>query len=79
MLCVDIELKKTNEVELGGDGWKEFLKTYDLNENNLLMFKYSQNLSFEVLIFYQESFREKQASYLLSNVSIRRLCMKIQK
>ena len=61
----DIELTKTNEVELGGDGWKEFVKTYDLHENNLLMFKYNQNLSFEVLIFDQESFCEKEASYFV--------------
>ena len=65
LLCVDIELKKTNEVELGGDGCKEFLKTYDLNEDNLLMFKYGQNLSFEVLIFDQKSFCEKEASYFV--------------
>jgi len=61
----DIELKKTDTVEFGGDGWKEFVKAYDLKDKTLLMFKYNQKSSFEVLIFDPESFCEKEKSYFV--------------
>ena len=61
----EIELKKTDTVEFSGDGWKEFVKAYELKDKNLLMFKYNQNLSFEVLIFDPESFCEKEQSYFV--------------
>ncbi|XP_010675170.2 B3 domain-containing protein REM16 isoform X2 [Beta vulgaris subsp. vulgaris] len=61
----DIELQKNDNLLFVGDGWKEFVKAYDLQANYLLMFKYKRNSSFEVLIFDQESFCEKEAAYFV--------------
>ncbi|XP_057540013.1 B3 domain-containing protein At4g01580-like [Amaranthus tricolor] len=43
-----------------GEGWNKFAKTYGLEENCLLMFKYTQNPILEVLIFDPDSLCEKE-------------------
>lgn len=61
----EVETQKTDNLLLVGDGWKNFVKTYELEENCLLMFKYKRNSRFEVLIFDQESFCEKESCYFV--------------
>ena len=61
----DVELKKNDTIEFGGDGWMKFVEAYNLQENSLLIFTCKQNLSFEVLIFDSESFCEKEANYFV--------------
>ncbi|KAL2924694.1 B3 domain-containing protein REM16 [Bienertia sinuspersici] len=61
----DVEILKTDNLLLVGNGWKDFVKAYDLKENCLLMFKYKRNLGFEVFIFDAESSCEKEAAYFV--------------
>ncbi|PKI48666.1 hypothetical protein CRG98_030953 [Punica granatum] len=44
-------------------GWEEFVKDHPLAENDVLMFRFSGNSRFEVLMFDQRSLCEKEASY----------------
>ena len=66
-LVWDIELERTDKRRLlfVGDGWKDFVRANDLDENCLLMFKYERNSGFEVLLLDQESLCEKEASYFV--------------
>ncbi|XP_021718617.1 uncharacterized protein LOC110686333 isoform X1 [Chenopodium quinoa] len=69
MACGHVDIQTTDNVLLVGNEWKDFVKTYELRENCLLMFKYKRNSSFEVLIFDQESFCEEEASYFIKKCS----------
>ncbi|XP_021742086.1 B3 domain-containing protein REM16-like isoform X2 [Chenopodium quinoa] len=64
-----VDIQTTDNVLLVGNEWKDFVKTYKLRENCLLMFKYKRNSSFEVLIFDQESLCEEEASYFMKKCS----------
>ncbi|KAI4389564.1 hypothetical protein MLD38_001779 [Melastoma candidum] len=44
-------------------GWEDFVETYRLEEDDLLMFKYNGESSFNVLMFNSSSLCEKEASY----------------
>ncbi|KAK6160773.1 hypothetical protein DH2020_004154 [Rehmannia glutinosa] len=46
-------------------GWKAFVEDHTLEENDILIFKYSGNLRFDVSMFDQESLCEKAASYFV--------------
>ncbi|KAL8166305.1 hypothetical protein V2J09_007804 [Rumex salicifolius] len=45
------------------DGWQEFVKAYSLQENDILIFKYDRNSSFNIKIFDGEC--EKVAAYFV--------------
>jgi hypothetical protein len=47
------------------NGWEEFVKDHFLEEKDLLIFKYSRDSCFEVLIFDGQSLCEKAASYFV--------------
>ncbi|KAK9691691.1 hypothetical protein RND81_09G212400 [Saponaria officinalis] len=61
----DVEVSMTGNLALVGEGWKDFAKTYNLEENYILMFKYKQSASLEVLIFDQKNLCEKEYSYFV--------------
>lgn len=46
-------------------GWKEFVEDHCLQENEILVFKYKGDSSFDVLIFDHKSFCEKEACYFV--------------
>ncbi|XP_021742896.1 B3 domain-containing protein Os12g0592300-like [Chenopodium quinoa] len=62
----DIELLKSDNVLFVGNEWKDFVKVNGLKENNLLMFKYKSNSTFEVLIFDQGSSCERESTYFVN-------------
>ncbi|CAO2836981.1 unnamed protein product [Amaranthus hypochondriacus] len=64
-----IQLLKSDDLLFVGNEWKDFVKAYDLKENCLLMFKYERNSRFEVLIFDNGSFCEKEATYFVKQGS----------
>ncbi|XP_057550196.1 B3 domain-containing protein REM16-like isoform X2 [Amaranthus tricolor] len=64
-----IQLLKSGDLLFVGNEWKDFVKAYDLKENCLLMFKYERNSRFEVLIFDNGSFCEKEATYFVKQGS----------
>ncbi|XP_019152838.1 PREDICTED: B3 domain-containing protein REM16-like [Ipomoea nil] len=46
-------------------GWKEFVEEHSLQENDLLIFKYNGGSQFDVVMFDQQSYCEKEASYFI--------------
>ncbi|KAH9615782.1 hypothetical protein KSS87_015158 [Heliosperma pusillum] len=62
----DVDVSKAgNQVAFVGDGWKDFAKAYNLEENVMIVFKYMQNMSFEALIFDHNNMCEKESSYFV--------------
>ncbi|XP_074311478.1 B3 domain-containing protein REM16-like [Silene latifolia] len=75
----DVEVSKAGKkVSLVGDGWKDFAKAYNLEENLMMVFKYKQNSSFEALIFDKKNMCEKESSYFVKK-SLPRLENKIDR
>ncbi|KAL9253243.1 B3 domain-containing protein, partial [Drosera capensis] len=60
-----VELKGDGDELRFLDGWGEFVKACSLKENDLLIFKYSGNSNFDVLIFNLESLCEKESVYFI--------------
>ncbi|GAB2218839.1 hypothetical protein Droror1_Dr00002071 [Drosera rotundifolia] len=60
-----VELKGDGDELRFLDGWGEFVKACSLKENDLLIFKYSGNSDFDVLIFNLESLCEKESVYFI--------------
>ncbi|KAJ3685483.1 hypothetical protein LUZ61_014647 [Rhynchospora tenuis] len=58
-------LKTENKLSLKS-GWRNFVRTNKIGENDLLVFKYSGNSAFDVLIF-DPSGSEKVASFTIKN------------
>ncbi|KAK4429080.1 B3 domain-containing protein REM16, partial [Sesamum alatum] len=46
-------------------GWIAFVEDHSLEENDILIFKYNGNSSFDVFMFDQESLCEKATSYFV--------------
>lgn len=46
-------------------GWKTFVEDHSLEENDVLIFKYTGDSRFDVLMFDKESLCEKEASYFV--------------
>ncbi|KAK9733783.1 hypothetical protein RND81_04G092200 [Saponaria officinalis] len=61
----DVEVSMTGNLAVVGEGWKDFAKTNNLEENYILMFKYKQSASLEVLIFDQKNLCEKEYNYFV--------------
>lgn len=53
-------------------GWQEFVNDHGLAENDLLVFKYSGESHFEVLIFDGQSLCEKEVSYFVKKCGHKR-------
>ncbi|CAA0810877.1 B3 domain-containing protein REM16 [Striga hermonthica] len=60
-----VELVMNGDTLLLKTGWKSFVEDHSLKENDILIFKYSGNSSFQVLMFDQESLCEKASSYFV--------------
>lgn len=54
-------------------GWKEFVEEHSLQENDVLIFKYNGGSQFDVLMFDQQSYCEKEASYFIRKCGHREL------
>ncbi|XP_021718676.1 uncharacterized protein LOC110686379 isoform X1 [Chenopodium quinoa] len=61
----EIELLKSDDLLFVGNGWKDFVKVNDLNENCILVFNYKRSSNFEVLIFDERSSCEKESAYFV--------------
>ncbi|KAL2459174.1 B3 domain-containing protein REM16 [Forsythia ovata] len=61
----DVGLTTNRDTFVLQQGWKVFIEDHFLQENDLLMFKYNGNSRFDVLMFDQSSFCEKEASYFV--------------
>ncbi|XVF29301.1 hypothetical protein REPUB_Repub15cG0109200 [Reevesia pubescens] len=60
-----VELSSNGDSLFFKNGWPEFVKDNCLEENDLLIFKFNGELSFDVLIFDTSNFSENEASYFV--------------
>ncbi|XP_057949840.1 B3 domain-containing protein REM16-like [Malania oleifera] len=61
----NVELVTSGDSLLLKNGWEEFAKDQCLKENDFLIFRYSKNSHFDVLVFEKQSLCEKEATYLV--------------
>ncbi|XP_057973365.1 B3 domain-containing protein REM16-like [Malania oleifera] len=61
----NVELVTSGDSLLLKNGWEEFAKDHCLKENDFLIFRYSKNSHFDVLVFEKQSLCEKEATYLV--------------
>ncbi|CAA3009359.1 B3 domain-containing REM16 [Olea europaea subsp. europaea] len=61
----DVGLTTNGDTSVLRQGWKAFIEDHFLEENDILIFKYNGNSSFDVSMFDQSSLCEKEASYFV--------------
>ncbi|CAA3009363.1 B3 domain-containing REM16-like [Olea europaea subsp. europaea] len=62
----DVRLTTNGDTIVLKEGWKAFIEDHCLEENDILIFKYNGNSRFDVSMFDQENFCEKEASYFVT-------------
>ncbi|GAB2230249.1 hypothetical protein Droror1_Dr00014507 [Drosera rotundifolia] len=61
----DVDLVLRDGIMYFLNGWEKFAKAYSLEENDILIFKYSGSSSFDVVIFRGSTFCEREAGYFI--------------
>ncbi|KAL9270360.1 B3 domain-containing protein [Drosera capensis] len=69
----DVDLVLRDGIMYFLNGWEKFAKAYSLEENDILIFKYSGSSSFDVVIFSGSTFCEREAVYFIRKCGQRKL------
>ncbi|KAL2538714.1 B3 domain-containing protein REM16 [Forsythia ovata] len=68
----DVGVMSDGDTLILKQGWKAFVEDHFLEENDILIFKYNGNSKFDVLMFDEIDFCEKEASYFLRKCTHRK-------
>ncbi|KAL2939458.1 B3 domain-containing protein REM16 [Bienertia sinuspersici] len=60
-----VKLKASDDGLFLKDGWREFLNAFNVEKDDILIFKYTGNSCFHVLIIDRQSLCEKESSYFI--------------